>query len=141
MLLEVADIRVRYGQIEAVKGITLVVDESEIVTLIGANGAGKTTTFRAISGLRKVSSSTLRLEGQDITHLPGHKRVQLGICQVPEGRGVFPGMSVAENLAMSAYARRGRRQQLKQDFDRVYALFPRLAERRRQPGGTLSGGE
>jgi len=138
VLLEIDDVHVSYGQVEALKGISIGVDQGEIVALIGANGAGKTTTLKTISGLRPVRKGTIRLGGTDITRLPGHKRVEMGLSQAPEGRGIFPGMSVTENLEMGAYARRG---SLDDDFDRVFALFPRLAERRGQAGGTLSGGE
>jgi branched-chain amino acid transport system ATP-binding protein len=138
MLLEVRDVHVHYGKIEALKGITIEVDRGEVVTLIGANGAGKTTTLKTISGLRRVSSGRIIFKDQDITSMAGHRRVQLGMCQAPEGRGIFPGMSVVENLEMGAYGRRGK---LDEDFDRVFELFPRLAERRSQSGGTLSGGE
>jgi branched-chain amino acid transport system ATP-binding protein len=137
-LLDVDGIHVFYGQVEALKGVTLSVDRGEIVALIGANGAGKTTTLKAISGVRPVRRGKVRFDGQDITHLAGHKRVRLGLSQAPEGRGIFPGMTVVENLEMGAYDRRG---PLGDDFDRVFSLFPRLAERRSQTGGTLSGGE
>jgi branched-chain amino acid transport system ATP-binding protein len=138
MLLEINDLHVHYGKIEAIKGISLQVDDGEIVTLIGANGAGKTTTLKTISGLARASGGHIHFDGEDITTLPGHRRVTRGLCQVPEGRGVFPGMTVQENLDMGSYARgRGGRAEL----DRVFGLFPRLAERRRQAGGTLSGGE
>jgi len=139
MLLEVEDLRVHYGKIEAIRGISIEVDEGEIVTLIGANGAGKTTTLKTLSGLRRVSSGRVRFDGSDITVVAGHKRVLLGICQAPEGRGIFPGMTVLENLDMGTYARKS--PDYDGDLDRVFTLFPRLAERRRQPGGTLSGGE
>ncbi len=139
MLLEVEDLRVHYGKIEAIRGISIEVDEGEIVTLIGANGAGKTTTLKTLSGLRRVSSGRVRFDGSDITGVAGHKRVLLGICQAPEGRGIFPGMTVLENLDMGTYARKS--PDYDGDLDRVFTLFPRLAERRRQPGGTLSGGE
>ena len=139
MLLEVEDLRVHYGKIEAIRGISLQVDEGEIVTLIGANGAGKTTTLKTLSGLRRVSAGHVRFAGQDITGVPGHKRVTLGICQAPEGRGIFPGMTVMENLDMGTYARKSPDHAA--DLDRVLTLFPRLAERRKQSGGTLSGGE
>jgi branched-chain amino acid transport system ATP-binding protein len=139
MLLEVEDLRVHYGKIEAIRGISIGVDEGEIVTLIGANGAGKTTTLKTLSGLRRVTSGTVRFAGDDITDVPGHRRVLLGICQAPEGRGIFPGMTVLENLDMGTYARKSPDYQA--DLDRVLTLFPRLAERRRQAGGTLSGGE
>jgi branched-chain amino acid transport system ATP-binding protein len=138
MLLELADVHVHYGKIEALNGVTVDVGEGEIVTLIGANGAGKTTTLKTISGVRRVSSGRIRFKDRDITTLAGHQRVELGLCQAPEGRGIFPGMSVIENLEMGAYARRGRHDD---DFERVFGLFPRLAERRGQAGGTLSGGE
>jgi branched-chain amino acid transport system ATP-binding protein len=138
MLLELEDVYVHYGKIEAIRGISLDVDQGEIVTLIGANGAGKSTTLKTISGLRTVSQGEIRFDGQVITRMPGHKRVLVGIGQAPEGRGIFPGMTVAENLHMGAYARKG---DFSKDLDEVYDLFPRLAERRRQAGGTLSGGE
>jgi len=143
MLLELSDVRVHYGRIEALKGISVNVASGEIVTLIGANGAGKTTTLKTISGLRPVTSGRIIFNGRDITGLAGHARVELGISQAPEGRGIFPGMTVVENLEMGAYARKDRRQKaaLAADFDRVFALFPRLAERRKQSGGTMSGGE
>ena len=138
MLLELEDVYVHYGKIEAIRGISLTVDEGEIVTLIGANGAGKSTTLKTISGLRTVSRGEIRFDGQVITRMPGHKRVLAGIGQAPEGRGIFPGMTVEENLHMGAYARSG---DLSKDFAEVYDLFPRLAERKRQAGGTMSGGE
>jgi branched-chain amino acid transport system ATP-binding protein len=138
MLLELDDVHVYYGKIEAIKGISFEVDEGEIVTLIGANGAGKSTTLKTISGLRTVSQGEIRFDGQAITRMPGHKRVLAGIGQAPEGRGIFPGMTVAENLHMGAYARGG---DFSKDLAKVYDLFPRLAERKRQAGGTLSGGE
>jgi branched-chain amino acid transport system ATP-binding protein len=114
------------------------VDEGEIVTLIGANGAGKSTTLKTISGLRSVSQGEIRFNGQVITRMPGYKRVLAGIGQAPEGRGIFPGMTVVENLNMGAYARKG---DSSKELAEVYDLFPRLAERKRQAGGTLSGGE
>ena len=138
MLLELEDVHVYYGKIEAIKGISFEVNEGEIVTLIGANGAGKSTTLKTISGLRTVSQGEIRFDGQVITRMPGHKRVLAGIGQAPEGRGIFPGMTVAENLHMGAYARGG---DFSKDLAKVYDLFPRLAERKRQAGGTLSGGE
>ncbi len=133
---------VHYGRIQALHGISLVVDEGEIVTLIGANGAGKTTTMRAISGLRMPSKGRISFEGKDITTMRADLRVTLGISQAPEGRGIFPGMTVMENLEMGCYARKdpgGAHR--KEDQARVFTLFPRLAERRDQAGGTLSGGE
>jgi branched-chain amino acid transport system ATP-binding protein len=140
MLLELDDITLLYGRIQALHGISLQVDEGEIVALIGANGAGKTTTMRAISGLRPIAAGSIRFNGEDITRLRADLRVIRGICQAPEGRGIFPGMSVLENLDMGAYTRKDRAA-ISADLDRVYGLFPRLAERRRQAGGTLSGGE
>jgi branched-chain amino acid transport system ATP-binding protein len=138
MLLELDDVHVSYGKIEAIRGISFEVDEGEIVTLIGANGAGKSTTLKTISGLRTVAQGEIRFNGQVITRMPGHKRVLAGISQAPEGRGIFPGMTVVENLHMGAYARSG---DFSNDLAKVYDLFPRLAERKRQAGGTLSGGE
>jgi branched-chain amino acid transport system ATP-binding protein len=138
VLLELDDIHVFYGQVEALKGVTLGVERGEIVALIGANGAGKTTTLKMISGVRPARRGTLRFDGSDITKLAGHRRVSLGLSQAPEGRGIFPGMTVYENLEMGGY---DRRDPLDDDFDRVFGLFPRLAERRSQMGGTLSGGE
>ena len=140
MLLEIENLTLLYGRIEALHGISLTVDQGEIVALIGANGAGKTTTMRAVSGLRPVAAGTIRFEGRDITRLRADKRVVRGISQAPEGRGIFPGMSVLENLDMGAYTRRDNAG-IQSDLDRVFSLFPRLAERRRQVGGTLSGGE
>jgi branched-chain amino acid transport system ATP-binding protein len=141
-LLELRDLKVAYGRIAAIKGISLHVEQGEIVTLIGANGAGKTTTLKAISGVRNVVGGSIWFEGKDITKMPAHRRVELGLCQAPEGRGIFPGMTVLENLEMGCYARKDRKSDAKQaDLDRVYALFPRLSERRSQTGGTLSGGE
>jgi branched-chain amino acid transport system ATP-binding protein len=142
MLLELRDVEVFYGRIRAIRGLSFAVESGEIVTLIGANGAGKTTTLKAISGVRPVASGQIFFDGHDITKLPPHRRVELGICQAPEGRGIFPGMSVLENLEMGAYARKNRTAvQRQNDIDRVFSLFPRLEERRLQLGGTLSGGE
>jgi len=138
MLLELDDVHVFYGKIAALRGISVEVDEGEIVTLIGANGAGKSTTLKTVSGLRSVSSGAVRFAGRDITRLPGHKRVLAGIGQAPEGRGIFPGMTVEDNIFMGAYARKG---DLSKEIAEVYELFPRLAERKRQFGGTMSGGE
>ena len=139
MLLEVKGLCVNYGRIEAIRDINFTVEEGEIVTLIGANGAGKTTTLKTISGLRPVTSGTITFDGEDITGRPPHRLVEMGVCQAPEGRGIFPGMSVMENLEMGTYARR--RKGATSELDRVLGLFPRLAERRSQAGGTLSGGE
>ncbi|GAA4322527.1 branched-chain amino acid transport system ATP-binding protein [Actinomadura luteofluorescens] len=138
MLLEISDIHVHYGKIAALKGITAEVGQGEIVTLIGANGAGKTTTLKTVSGLRGLSSGAIRFDGRDISKMPGHKRVLVGIGQAPEGRGIFPGMTVEENLLMGAYARKD---DPAKELAEAYELFPRLAERRKQMGGTMSGGE
>ena len=142
MLLEVRDLHVHYGRIEAIKGISFEVAQGEIVTLIGANGAGKTTTLKTVSGVRPVTSGSVVFDGNDITAMPPHQRVELGLCQAPEGRGIFPGMTVLENLDMGAYTRRDRKSAaFRSDLDRVFELFPRLNERRTQTGGTMSGGE
>ena len=141
MNLEIRDLRVHYGKIEAIKGVSVVVNQGEIVTLIGANGAGKTTILKTISGLRPVSSGSITFDGEDINKIPAHKRVDLGISQVPEGRGIFPGMSVLENLEMGKFNRKNRKSEMDEDLDRIYFLFPRLKERTAQAGGTLSGGE
>ncbi len=141
-LLELKDLTVSYGRIEAVRGISLTVEERELVTLIGANGAGKTTTMRAISGIRPLSRGSVWFDGRDISRMKAHERVLAGIVQAPEGRGVFPGMTVLENLEMGAYARTFKtRAEHDATLAGVYALFPRLEERRTQVGGTLSGGE
>jgi branched-chain amino acid transport system ATP-binding protein len=140
MLLEIDDITLVYGRIQALHGISVEVNEGEIVALVGANGAGKTTTMRAVSGLRPIASGAIRFDGRDITKMRADKRVALGICQAPEGRGIFPGMTVLENLEMGAYIRRDTAA-IRRDLQRVYRLFPRLEERRRQTSGTLSGGE
>jgi len=141
MNLEIKDLRVHYGKIEAIKGVSVVVNQGEIVTLIGANGAGKTTILKTISGLRPVSSGSITFDGEDINKIPAHKRVDLGISQVPEGRGIFPGMTVLENLEMGKFNRKNRKAEMNEDLDRIYTLFPRLKERVSQAGGTLSGGE
>ena len=138
-LLEVRDIRTRYGAIEALKGISLTVDEGEVVTLIGSNGAGKTTTLRSISGLTPASAGTITFGGEEITHVPAHEIVSHGIALAPEGRHCFPRMTVRENLELGAHRRRG--PEIAQDFNRVYELFPLLKERDRQKAGTMSGGE
>lgn len=141
-LLEISDMTVAYGRIEALHGISISVDEGELVTLIGANGAGKTTTMRAVSGIRALSRGSVTFDGQDITRMKPHLRVLLGVVQAPEGRGVFPGMTVQENLDMGHYARKfENKAAYRETMDRVYSLFPRLAERRSQVGGTMSGGE
>ncbi|MEI6763821.1 MAG: ATP-binding cassette domain-containing protein, partial [Actinomycetes bacterium] len=141
MRLEIKDLHVFYGKIEAIKGISVVVNQGEIVTLIGANGAGKTTTLKTISGLRPVSSGAVLFDGQDISGMSAHERVEIGISQVPEGRGIFPGMSVLENLEIGKYFRKDRKSEMQEDLEKVYSLFPRLKERTSQSGGTLSGGE
>jgi len=139
-LLEVNDIHTYYGNIHALKGISLTVDEGEIVTLIGANGAGKTTTLRAISGLIKPRQGNIVLEGEDTEKFPAHELVFKGIAMVPEGRGIFGKMSVRENLEMGAYSRNDN-DGIQKDLEWVFELLPRLKERERQVAGTLSGGE
>ena len=139
-LLELNDVVVGYGRIEALHGLSFTVEEGEIVSLIGANGAGKTTTMKAISGLLNLTKGSIRFDGQDITKTKAHIRVANGISQSPEGRGIFPGMTVLENLDMGTYARKDRTG-VKADLERVFALFPRLEERKTQVGGTMSGGE
>ena len=137
-MLEVRDLAVHFGVINAIKSISFEVHEGEIVTLIGANGAGKTTTLRALSGLKRPTSGTITLDGRDITGLSAQERVKLGMSHVPEGRRIFPDMTVLENLELGAFLRRDA---VAADFDEVYGRFPILAERRRQLAGTLSGGE
>jgi branched-chain amino acid transport system ATP-binding protein len=141
-LLELSDVKVRYGVIEAVRGISLTVNEGEIVTLIGGNGAGKTTTLRAISMVHGPSAGSIKFQGEDITHLKSHDVVEKGIIQVPEGRHIFPNMSVQENLTMGAFQRdKATKAELNDELDHIYGLFPVLKERLKQAGGTLSGGE
>jgi branched-chain amino acid transport system ATP-binding protein len=141
-LLEVRDLQVYYGQIQAIKGITFDVEEGEIVTLIGANGAGKTTTMKTMSGVRPVKVGTVKFRGEDITNAPSHHRVAMGLCQSPEGRGIFPGMSVKENLEMGTYLRKDSKSaEAAADLENVLMLFPRLRERYTQMGGSMSGGE
>jgi branched-chain amino acid transport system ATP-binding protein len=139
-LLRVDDISTYYGSIQALKGISIEVHQGEIVTLIGANGAGKSTTLRSINGLNHPRRGSIVFNGKDITHSPAHEVVRLGIAQSPEGRKLFPRMSVTENLEMGAFQRRDKGG-MKDDMDRVFELFPRLAERRTQQAGTMSGGE
>ena len=139
-MLEVHNIHTYYGNIHALKGISLEVNEGEIVTLIGANGAGKTTTLRTISGLLKPREGYIKLNGEDLNRYPAHELVFKGITMVPEGRGVFAQLTVDENLEMGAYSRSDRAA-ISMDFERVFGLFPRLKERRHQVAGTLSGGE
>jgi branched-chain amino acid transport system ATP-binding protein len=140
LLLDVKDIHVFYGNIEAVKGLSFGVDQGEIVCLIGANGAGKTTTLRTVSGLLKPREGAIFYEGQRIDLLPAHEIVGLGVAQSPEGRRIFPRMSVRENLDMGAFIRRDAEGQ-REDMERIMELFPILKERARQAAGTLSGGE
>ena len=139
MLLELRALEVRYGGIRAVRGIDLAVGAGELVCLIGGNGAGKTSTLKAISGLLPLAAGSLRYDGEEIADLPVHERPRRGLVMVPEGRGIFAQLTVAENLAMGAYARRDR--EIQADLERQYETFPRLAERRSQVAGTLSGGE
>ena len=139
-LLELKDLKVAYGGIQAVKGIDLTVDQGELVCLIGANGAGKTTTLKGITGLQPIKSGKIHYAGEDITGKPAFQLVRKGLSMVPEGRGVFGALTIEENLAMGAYARDDRAA-IKDDVERVFGLFPRLKERRKQTAGTLSGGE
>ena len=141
VILELEDVHTYYGSIQALKGITIEVRDGEIVTLIGANGAGKSTTLRSINGLNRPRRGTIRFQGQEITNRPAHEIVKLGIAQSPEGRRLFPRMSVLENLQMGAFQRARGDKELQSDLERVYTLFPRLAERKSQHAGTLSGGE
>ncbi|MEP9380866.1 ABC transporter ATP-binding protein [Nocardioides sp. KR10-350] len=141
-LLEVEGLSVNYGHIEAIRDISFSVEEGTVSTLIGANGAGKTTTLKTISGLRGVRDGKIVFDGKDITHLPPYERVKLGLSQSPEGRGIFPGMTVRENLDMGAYVRKDvGSASYREDVDRVFNLFPRLQEREKQAAGTMSGGE
>lgn len=139
-MLEVKNLKVHYGMIEAIKGIDFEVNKGEVVALIGANGAGKTTILHTVSGLLQPSSGTVTFEGKDITKTPGHKIVSLGMAHVPEGRRVFAQLSVYENLLMGAYTRKNK-QEILETLDTVYSRFPRLEERKSQLAGTLSGGE
>ena len=141
MHLEIKDLQVFYGKIEAIKGISFHVNQGEIVTLIGANGAGKTTTLKTISGLRPVTGGQIIFDGQDISKVQAHLRTAMGISMAPEGRGIFPGMTVLENLEIGKYFRKDRKNEMAEDLAEVYELFPRLKERATQAGGTLSGGE
>ena len=140
-MLSVKNINVFYGSIQALRDISFHVNEGEIVTLIGANGAGKTTTMHAISGLLKVQSGEIDYCGQNISKMEAHKIIRLGLAQVPEGRRVFSGLTVMQNLQMGAYTRRDGKEAIQNDYDMVFDLLPRLKERRNQPAGTLSGGE
>ncbi|HEY3251198.1 MAG TPA: ABC transporter ATP-binding protein, partial [Ignavibacteria bacterium] len=139
-MLRVENLIVNYGAINAIKGISISVPEKAIVTLIGANGAGKTTTLRAISSVIKSAGGKIFYEDNDITNCPPHKVVEMGVCQVPEGRLIFANLTVKENLDMGAYLRKDK-QNFSKDQDFIFSIFPRLKERIKQPGGTLSGGE
>ena len=139
-LLEVKGLEVYYGVIQALKGIDFEVNEGEIVTLIGANGAGKTTTMQSVIGLIPPKAGTVSFEGKEITHLPCHKIVSLGMSQVPEGRRIFQELTVYQNLLMGAYIQKDKKA-IKEDIEKIYARFPRLEERKNQIAGTLSGGE
>jgi branched-chain amino acid transport system ATP-binding protein len=139
-ILELTDVHTYYGTIQALKGVSLDVYEGEVVTLLGANGAGKSTTLRSINGLNRPRQGSIRFQGRDITQTPPHEIVKRGIAQSPEGRRLFPRMSVTENLEMGAFQRKDRAG-IREDMDRVFELFPRLQERRHQKAGTMSGGE
>ena len=141
MLLEINDLHVSYGKIKAIKGISLHVGAGEIVTLVGANGAGKTTLLKTISGILAPASGTINYDGKPLTDIKPFERVIAGVCQAPEGRGIFPGMTVLENLEMGKFSRPDAKSENEQDLEMVYQLFPRLKERVSQMGGTLSGGE
>ena len=139
-MLEVKDLNVYYGVIQALKGISFEVEEGDVIALIGANGAGKTTTLHALTGLIPVKSGSIVFEGKDITKLPGHKLVSMGIADVPEGRWVFAQLTVLQNLKVGAYTRNNK-QESEETIQRIYKRFPRLEERKNQLAGTLSGGE
>ena len=139
-LLSIENLSVHYGAIQALHGVSIAVEPGEIVTLIGANGAGKSTTLRAVSGLLKASGGTITFDGKNLAGVAAHKILRLGMAQVPEGRGIFPNLTVDENLDLGAYARDSRKD-VANDRERVFALFPRLKERLAQRAGTLSGGE
>ncbi len=141
MLLNIENLHVSYGKIKAIKGISLSVNQGEIVTLVGANGAGKTTLLKTISGILTPVEGAIHFEGLDLTKIKPFQRVIEGICQAPEGRGIFPGMSVRENLEIGKYGRNTGKAEMSEDLEMVFALFPRLLERQAQFGGTLSGGE
>ena len=138
-MLEVENLEVAYGKIKAVKGISFTVDEGQVVSLIGTNGAGKTTTLRTISGLLRPSSGSIRFEGKDISKVPAHEIVTLGIAHSPEGRRIFPSLTVEENLLLGAFSRADK--EIAKDLQAAYDLFPILGERSKQPAGTFSGGE
>lgn len=141
MLLEINDLHVSYGKIKAIKGISLHVGAGEIVTLVGANGAGKTTLLKTISGILTPASGSINYDGKALTDIKPFERVISGVCQAPEGRGIFPGMTVLENLEMGKFSRPDAKAENEEDLEMVYQLFPRLKERISQMGGTLSGGE
>jgi len=140
MLLEMKDAVLNYGKIQALHGISVKVNEGEVVSLIGANGAGKTSTMRALSGVRGLHSGSIVFNGEDVTRLRADQRLRKGLVLCPEGRGIFPGMTVNENLNMGAYTRKDKAT-MDEDYDRVFGLFPRLLERKKQVAGTMSGGE
>lgn len=140
MMMEVKDIEVYYGMIQAIKGVSFHVDQGEVIALIGANGAGKTTILHTISGLLSPKSGSVLFEGQDITKVPGHKIVSMGMAHVPEGRRVFAQLTVLQNLKMGAYTRKNK-EEIRQTLENVFLRFPRLEERQNQLAGTLSGGE
>ena len=141
MLLNIDNLHVSYGKIKAIKGISLQVSQGEIVALVGANGAGKTTLLKTISGILTPAEGSVSFEGKDLTKVKPFQRVVEGICQAPEGRGIFPGMTVQENLEIGKYSRSAAKDEMSDDLEMVYGLFPRLKERQKQAGGTLSGGE
>lgn len=141
-MLEVKNLKVKYGQIKAIKGIDFKVNEGEIVTIIGSNGAGKTSTLRSISNITKKSEGKINFLGQDITNMSPHNIVELGMCHVPEGRKIFTNLSVEDNLYMGTYTKKQQtKEEYKKNVRRMYDLFPRLEERKKQDGGNLSGGE
>ena len=141
MLLNIDNLHVSYGKIKAIKGISLQVSQGEIVALVGANGAGKTTLLKTISGILTPAEGSVSFEGKDLTKVKPFQRVVEGICQAPEGRGIFPGMTVQENLEIGKYSRSAAKDEMSDDLEMVYEFFPRLKERQKQAGGTLSGGE
>lgn len=141
MILDIQNLEVSYGKIQAIKGISLHVNQGEVVVLVGANGAGKTTLLKTISGLLNPSRGSIKFQGLDLTKIAPHQRVIEGICQAPEGRGIFPGITVEENLQIGKYSRETAKIEMTEDLERIFELFPRLKDRRTQLGGTLSGGE
>ena len=141
MILDIQNLEVSYGKIRAIKGISLNVKQGEVVVLVGANGAGKTTLLKTISGLLNPSAGSIKFQDLDLTKISPHQRVIEGICQAPEGRGIFPGMTVEENLRIGKYSRNTAKIEMEEDLARIFDLFPRLKDRRIQLGGTLSGGE